>query len=210
MWLLRYQSFTGKSCLLLVYTSIADSVHNLKSGSSPPRVPLSRAGEMHPCRDAQLLRAQLGHRLEPGSLEAAEKWTEELQSVSLPCLMPLQVPPKTGKASETERGRKTEASASKKEALKTEPWKNADGWLRACVCRSPQLVLLGGFWFPYSNFCDILRKSNGCLCWKWGAGPFLVWHGARKFSNWEGQLVAPPPKNSLFINSHLEQSKTVV
>lgn len=62
MWLLRYQIFIGKSSLLVSYTSTADSIHILKSGSSPPRVLLSRAGKLHLCRHSQLLRAQLGHR----------------------------------------------------------------------------------------------------------------------------------------------------
>lgn len=58
--------------------------------------------------------AQLG-RVETGSLEAAEKRAEELQSVSLPCLMCLQVPLKTDEASEMERSRKGESTSIKEE-----------------------------------------------------------------------------------------------
>lgn len=83
------------------------------------------------------LRAQLGHRMETGSLEAAEKWTEELQSVSLPCLMCLQVPLKTGEASEMERRKKRESSNIWEEKVLENVealLKNMERWMCVCVC----------------------------------------------------------------------------
>lgn len=79
---------------------------HIRLASLLPRVPVSGLVNCTCVGTLNFLPAQLGHRMETGSLEAAEKWTEELQAVSLPCLMCLQVPLKTGKAREMQEDSK--------------------------------------------------------------------------------------------------------
>lgn len=74
--------------------------------------------------------------------------------------MPLQVPLKTGKASETEMGRETESISLRKGVLENRNRKKVDEWMYARLCLCPQLVLLVSFWFLHSNFCEFLRKSK--------------------------------------------------
>lgn len=129
------------------------------SGFFAPRAPVSRLVNCT-WAGSDFLRAQLGHRMETGSLEAAEKWTEELQSVSLPCLMCLQVPLKTGKASEMEWRRKRESINIQEGVLENGEalLEIVDRWMCVDVCVHTRWVFTNCM---LQIFCSV--TSERCL-----------------------------------------------
>ena len=147
--------------------------------------------------------------METGALEAAEKWTEESQSVSLPRLMCLQVPLKTDEASEMEKRRKKALILKKKEPFKIERhcWKM---WRDGCMCIHSQHAYR---WVPplnalYSDFWDVCLSDKVYFLCEGGCGTvvdFTVWHWVRNY--WVGKVnFFAKNENSHIYKSCLEQS----
>lgn len=140
-----------------------------------------------------------GHRMETGSPEAAEKWTEELQSVSLPCLMCLQVPLKIGEAREMERRRKRDSTHVREErvlvnvgALKKHVRLGGRTYMCACIHPQTQCVMLRAhFDFSVQWFLRCVFSSQRSVLYVgMGAGQSTVPSLAlsKELLHWEGQF----------------------